>query len=274
LTVSCLLRRLLAPAALVALAVAPAAAQDPSDPDLDPNNAQPDFYVTALPTTLRLPQHKLWFRVTHRFARPLGQGDFSDLASDLFGLDSGALIGLELRYGLVPGGHVGIYRTSDKTIQFSGQVEVLSQKDYPVAFHVGANLDGTDNFSDEFSPGIALVLSREVGELGAVYLEPAWIGNSNLGDTSTTDDNTIVVGLGARAQVSRNTYLVFQASPRLAGYEPGAALISFGLEKRVGGHLFQVNFSNGLGTTLAQVARGGSGYKDWYLGFNITRKFY
>ena len=30
------------------------------------------------------------FRVTHRFTRPLGQGDFGNLAEDLFGLDSGA----------------------------------------------------------------------------------------------------------------------------------------------------------------------------------------
>lgn len=260
--------------ALVVLAASPAAAQEPSDPDLDPSNAQPDFYVTTLPTTLRLPAHKLWFRVTHRFARPLGEGDFGDLASDLFGLDSGAQIGLEVRYGLGRGGHIGFYRTSDKTIQLSGQYEVVSQREHPFGFHVALNVDGTDNFSDEFSPGLALILSRELGERGAVYLEPAWVGNSNVGDGASSDNNTMVLGLGVRARVLRNTFLVAQASPRLAGYEPRAALISFGIERRAGGHMFQLNFSNGLGTTLAQVARGGTGYQDWYLGFAITRKFY
>ena len=49
---------------------------------------------------------------------------------------------------------------------------------------------------------------------------------------------------------------------------------SFAIEKRAGGHSFQLNFSNGFGTTLAQVARGGSGSDNWYLGFNISRKFF
>jgi len=29
-----------------------------------------------------------------------------------------------------------------------------------------------------------------------------------------------------------------------------------------------------LGTTPAQVARGQQGPKDWFIGFNLTRKFY
>ena len=48
----------------------------------------------------------------------------------------------------------------------------------------------------------------------------------------------------------------------------------FLLEKLVGGHVFQVNFSNSVGTTLSQVARGGTSNDDWYLGFNISRKFW
>ena len=32
--------------------------------------------------------------------------------------------------------------------------------------------------------------------------------------------------------------------------------MSFGLEGRAGGHLFQLNFSNGFGTTLGQIANG------------------
>ena len=73
----------------------PPAASTDDDPDRDPNRSQPDFTLVNLPTTLRVPKYKSAFRVTHRFARPLGQGDFSDLAEDLFGLDSGAQIGLD-----------------------------------------------------------------------------------------------------------------------------------------------------------------------------------
>ena len=60
------------------------------DEDLDPIPAEPDFHVITLPTNLRLPKHKLDFRLTHRFARGLSEGSFGDLASDFFGFDGGA----------------------------------------------------------------------------------------------------------------------------------------------------------------------------------------
>ena len=78
----------------------------------------------------------------------------------------------------------------------------------------------------------------------------------------------------ARASASgRRVYLVGEFIPRL-GYEPGVNYGTFGIEKRAGGHVFQLNFSNGFGTTMGQLARGGTGSEDWYLGFNISRKFF
>src|SRR6185295_14399343 len=89
-------------------AQAPAPAPPVRDPDRNINFNQPDFTIITLPTTVRLPRHKSAFRVTHRFGRPLGAGDFGDLASDFFGLDSGAQIGLEYRFGLMRGTQFGI----------------------------------------------------------------------------------------------------------------------------------------------------------------------
>ena len=45
-------------------------------------------------------------------------------------------------------------------------------------------------------------------------------------------------------------------------------------DKRYGGHVFQFNVSNALGTTMRQVARGGQGYDDWFVGFNLSRRFF
>ena len=88
-TLRCVLLLTLMVSALVAGA---AAAQNPTPPtapaddvDLDPNLSQPDFTIVNLPTTVRLPRFKSAFRVTHRFTRPLGQGDFGDLTEDLSG---------------------------------------------------------------------------------------------------------------------------------------------------------------------------------------------
>ena len=47
----------------------------------------------------------------------------------------------------------------------------------------------------------------------------------------------------------------------------------FGIEKRVGGHAFQLNFSNSQLTTFAQTAQGGLP-DSLFLGFNLTRKFF
>ena len=257
-------------------AVPPAAtSQEADDPDLDPNKAQPDFGLATLATNLRVPRHKLVYRMSHRFARPLGQGDFSDLVDDFFGFDSGALIGLELRYGLIRGGQVGISRTSDRTIQFFGQYELKSQKTFPVGISALATAEGTNNFRDSYSPGIAAVISREIGDRAALYVQPAWINNTHPQPKELVDDNdTTVIGLGTRVRVRRSTYLVLEASPRVAGYDPGVTHISFGIEQQAGGHLFQINFSNGVGTTLANVARGGTSHDDWYIGFNLSRKFF
>jgi hypothetical protein len=254
----------------------PAAAASDDDPDRDPNRNQPDFTIVNLPTTLRVPKFKSAFRVTHRFGRPLGAGDFGDLAGDLFGLDSGAQIGLEYRFGLIRGGQVGIHRTNGgKTIEFFGQYNVLQQGDNrPIGLDAFASIDGTNNFRDSYTPALGIVVSRELGGYGAIYAEPMWVNNSNPLPSELTDDNdTFILGLGARIRIRPTVYLVGEFIPRI-GYEPGVNHGSFGIEKRAGGHIFQLNFSNGFGTTMGQLARGGTGSEDWYLGFNISRKFF
>jgi hypothetical protein len=250
-------------------------AQDPADDaDLNINLSQPDFTIIGLPTTLRMPKYKGAFRVTHRFGRPLGNGNLGNLAEDLFGLDSGAQIGLEYRFGLMSGLQTGFRRTSDRTIEFFTQYNVLQQASHGVGLGAIASVDGTNNFKDSYSPSVGLVVSREFGEHGAVYVEPVWVNNTNALPSALADHNdTFVVGLGARIRVRPTVYLVGEAIPRV-GHAPGATYGSFGIEKRAGGHTFQLNFSNGFGTTMGQLARGGTGGEDWYLGFNISRKFF
>jgi hypothetical protein len=258
------------------MAPVPAAGQTQDDPDLDINRAQPDFTLVALPTTLRLPKFKSAFRVTHRFTRPLGDGSFGDLASDFFGLDTGAQIGLEYRFGLMRGTQVGIHRTSDRTIMFFAQHEVVAQgSGLPVTISALGSIDGTNNFKDSYSPAVGAVISRTMGEHGALYLQPIWVNNSNPDPSEVAEDNsTTLLGVGARIRVRPTVYLTFEGAPRVAGHDPGSTQLGFGLEKLAGGHMFQLTFTNGLGTTMGQVARGGANLDDWHIGFAISRKFY
>lgn len=279
-------RRTFATAAICAVAMtwaATAVAQQPAqpapparDPDQNLDALQPDFTLSALPTTLRLPRFKSAFRVTHRFGRPLGSGSFGSLASDLFGLDSGAQIGLEYRFGLMRGMQAGIYRTNDRTIEFFTQYNVMQQSESrPAGIGVIAAIDGTNNFRDSYSPALGVIVSRKLGRAGAVYAEPIWVNNANPLPSELVDRNdSVLLGLGGRFRILRTVYLVGEVVPRVAGYDPAVNHVTVGLEKLVGGHVFQVNFSNGVGTTIAQLARGGTSNDDWYLGFNISRKFW
>jgi hypothetical protein len=267
--------RLLAALAIV-LTAAPAAFAQQDEDDAVLKLAEPDFTLVGLPTSLRLARFKSAFRVTHRFTRPLGQGDFGDLAGDLFGIDSGALIGLEYRFGIVRNGQIGIHRTSDKTIAFFGEYGVLRQSaQRPFDVSAVVTIDGTNNFKDSYSPSVGAIVSRAFGEFGAVYIEPIWVNNTNPLPAEVIDDNnTFMVGLGARVRVRPTVYLVGEFAPRASGYRPGVHHGSFALEKRAGGHVFQLNFSNSFGTTMANIARGGFRSEDWYMGFNISRKFF
>lgn len=256
-------------------AAAPAGAQSGQVSDRAVDPSQPDFTIVGLPTTLRIPRFGSSFRVTHRFTRPLGQGTFSNLAADLFGLDAGAQIGLEYRFGIFAGTQIGVHRTSDRTIQMFAQQQILRQGDrLPLTVDAVVAVEGTNNFRRQYSPALGAVVSRTLGRHGALYLHPLWVGNTNFLDSADAqDDSTFVLGAGARLRVRPTVYLVGEVAPR-AGYDPGVLHATFGIERRAGGHSFQLNFSNGFGTTLAQMARGGINDQDWYIGFNISRKFF
>jgi hypothetical protein len=247
----------------------------PAPDDRAVNPSQPDFTIIGLPTTLKIPRFASAFRVTHRFTRSLGSGDFADLAREAFGFDGGAQIGLEYRFGIMAGTQLGIHRTSDRTIQFFGQYHLIDQTKSLLGVDVVAAVEGTNNFRDSYSPSLGVVLSRELGRHGALYAHPIWINNTNKLPAGFGDDDndTFIVGLGARLRVRPTVYVVGEAAPRF-GYTPDAMYASFAIEKRAGGHSFQLNFSNGIGTTFGQLARGGLGSDTWYIGFNITRKFF
>jgi uncharacterized beta barrel domain-containing protein DUF5777 len=270
----------------LAAAQAPPAAQAPAapssatpapdaDPDARVDALQPDFTLVALPTTLRMPRHKLAFRVTHRFGRPLGQGDFGDLISDFFGFDSGAQIGLELRYGLARGTQIGVHRTSERTTQLFGQHNFLSERNGKrIGLDAFATLEGANNLRDRYQSALGVVVSHNAGRRAALYAEPFYVVNTNSSTGQGSNNNTLMVGLGARARLRPTMYVVGEITPRLTGYDPGVSQISFGLEGRAGGHQFQINVSNGAGTTLGQIASGANNNDNWYIGFNLSRKFF
>jgi hypothetical protein len=281
------------------------AAPDPRDvADRRPSLVEPDFTIVNLPTTLRLPRYKSAFRIAHRFAGTLNDPDFGRLAGNLFGIDSGAVIGLEYRFGIMRGLQAGVYRTSNRTIQFFGQYDAVRQSpSVPFTLNLVASIEGLNNFhrgdrvepeDNAYATAFGPLLSRSVGDRAAFYLQPSYIIHSNTYSTAGClqhidhghdipgcanladgiESNTLLVGLSTRLRVMQSVYLVGSWTPRANGFRPGVSLKTLGIEKRLRGHVFQFNVSNSLATTMAEMARGASNDRDWFLGFNISRRFF
>lgn len=283
------------PARQVPASPTPAAAATVVDQDddavLDP--AEPDFTIVNLPTTYVLPEHKGHFRIAHRFAGNLRAGTFGEKAGNLFGIDQGAIIAFEYRFAPIRHVAVTFQRSSfDKTIQFYGKYDAIRQRGaMPVAISALVSIEGTNNFKDKYAPALGLVVSRKIAGRIAAYATPIWVGNSAASITEITHDHgqgttaeaepvsngprqdTFYLGLGTRIRAFGTTYLVGEITPRLNGYAPDMQEYGFGIEKRVGGHTFSLTFTNALGTTFAQMTRGGTA-NALYLGFNLGRKFY
>ena len=243
------------------------------DDDSVPVLAEPDFRVLNLPSTLRLPRHGSNFQLTHRFNGNLGRGSLGGNAGNLFGLDQGAAVGFEYRFGIARHLQAAVYRTAvDKVFQFYTKYDAVRQGDsLPVSLSALVSVEGSDNFQERYSPALGLVVSRMAGDRLAVYATPIWVHNTAA--LLNIDRDTFFVGIGGRVRVSSTVYVVAEVAPRASGYSPDKPAYGFGVEKRAGGHLFQINFNNGQGTTFGQLARGGFP-NSLYLGFNLARKFF
>lgn len=283
---TCAIAGLLLCAERNASAQTPTPASQPQPVVTESNEA--DFSVVNLPTTRPLPKFKSSFHLTHRFLLNLRDGGFKDNLGNVFGLDNGAVVGFEYRFGITDRLQAAAYRSSaDKTIQFSARFDALQQSDsVPGSVSLIASIEGNQNFGllhsgedhshvegthEHKEPAFAAVVSRTFGERAALYAVPTFVHNSlKLDDESGR--NTFFVGVGARVQVRPSVFFVAEVSPRFAGYAPGSPEFGFGIEKRAGWHMFQLTFSNSTSTTFGQVARGGFP-KTIYLGFNLGRKF-
>ena len=277
-------------AAACLLFAAPASGQTPA-PD-PPTAAKPippeiELNLINLPTTLSIKRHRSYFRLTHRFVGDLRRGSFGQLAEDLFTIDKGAIIGLEYRFAITDTLHAGVHRSMlSKTIQTFARWDALKQgASLPLALSVTGSYEGLNNLRQQYQTSVAVTVSRTFGDTLALYATPAFVTGTyevdfiaghdhDVGpeDEHANHDDTGYVGLGARIRFSRTGYLVGEYSPRISGYDPNKAAWGVAIEKHTGGHTLQLNFTNAFGTTLGQLARGGSVH-DVYLGFNITRKF-
>ena len=253
-------------------AAAPQESQPPDDAVL--RLAEPDYRLINVPTTLVLPRNRGAFELTHRFNENLARGSFGSHADRLFGIDAGAVVGFEFRFGILRRVQAAAYRTTiDQTLQLHGKWDAFQQGEgLPVSVSALLSIEGNDNFREDYAPALGAVVGRAFGERAAFYATPMWVHNTGAFTESEKRD-TGFIGVGTRLRLLPTVYVVGEVTPRVGGYESGEPEFAFGIEKRAGGHLFQLNFANNVSTTYRHLARGG--FSDsLFLGFNIARKFF
>ena len=292
-----MLRRFLLTLVFVYLVGPPLLAQSVNSPA--PPESEIELNLVSLPTTQSLARHRSYLRITHRFARDLGLGDFGDLAADLFSLDNGAVIGLEYRFGITGSVQAGLHRnTQSKTLQAFGRWDALRQGRLPFGASVLTSIEGLDNLQEGHQPAIGAVLSYTRGRAIGVYLSPTYVDGTRAagelsdighehdhellaladepvethdGEDHSAHDGTFFLGIGGRLRILSSVFVAGEISPRLSGHDPGEAGWGVSLEKVTRGHTLGLTLTNSFGTTPGQIARGGT--DALYLGFNITRKF-
>jgi hypothetical protein len=266
-------------------ASAPVAAAEHSDQTRERKFENPSFAGTRivnLPTAQTLNKGEFLFRISHRFLPPISSGRES-----FAGLDGPAYILLSLGYGITDNMMMTIGRTNNyQEWELYADWRVLDQArtgavPLSCALHVGGNVvtqeqpEGTD-WSGRFRFSALVTISHQINERVSLALVPAYSSNTNFWDPAS--DGTFALGLGGRILTFDDVSLIGEWIPVLAGYEDFADGWGLGVEKKLGGHLFQLFVTDAYGLPASQYLVGGdlgeidSGFWDKLrFGFNIFR---
>lgn len=121
---------------------------------------------------------------------------------------------------------------------------------------------------------LQLSLSHQVNNSLSFLLVPSYSSNTNHWEPSS--EGTISLGTGIRYMFLNDLSFIMEWIPVLAGYKDNSSGWGLGLEKKIGGHVFQLFVLNTVGLTSVQYVPGGNlRLKDgeFRIGFNIFRWF-
>lgn len=256
-----------------------------SAPDLSKQKPRsPAFWGTRLvnlPTTRPIGGGQVLFRISHRYFPAVKDGYDS-----FYGLDGPAAIFLSLGYGITDNLSLTLGRSNllkEAELDLSWRIfdqELNSGLPFSAALHTGTSLitrsqPGESRFrAENWRFNIQLSLSHRINDSISVLLVPSYSSNTNPVDDSS--EGTFTLGTGARLMFLRDLSIIAEWTPILAGYKSSFSGWGIGLEKKIGGHVFQVFIINTAGLTTPQYLPGGDLHlsdSEFRLGFNIFRWF-
>jgi hypothetical protein len=238
---------------------------------------KPAFWGTRLinlPTTMTMEKRDVLIRISHRFLGPVDEG-----VDTFFGLDRGANALFSLGYGLtdrlgITVGRARLYQEWEFGLSWLAVEQgITAGLPFSAALHAGLDwvtLEG----SAALRLNLQVSLSHQLTRRLSLLVVPAFSTNSNIWESDP--EGTFALGLGGRWMALNDFSLVLEWVPVLAGYKDVENGWGVGVEKKIGGHVFQLFFANSYGLAASQFLLGGElrlGDFDFRFGFNIFRTF-
>jgi hypothetical protein len=235
------------------------------------------------------------------------------ISKDLLGLDSSSVSSFGLTYGITDRLYASVYRSPlcqpglCKTIELGLGYHLLDEAGRsPIALSTYASVEGDDNFTERYTFNVQAMIGRSFTKYVNLFFSPAVHINSNGGDRFKQfltnqplvsklrlGENTGSFGFGLNARIRPTTSLLFEYTPRV-GFKMGQitpvfdasigqitafknnseAEIAFGIEKRIGRHVFSLTFSNTQATTTARYNSSNQALPPnrFSIGFNLFRR--
>src|SRR4030042_1727080 len=208
-----------------------------------------------LPTTTTMDGKDILFSLCHRFYGPVDEG-----IDTFFGLDSGANVFFSLGYGItdrlgISVGRASLYKEWELGLDWLA-VEQGSTAGLPFSATLHAGFDWvTLEGSGNLKLNLQISLSHQVSKRLSFMAVTAFSTNTNFWELNP--EGTFSVGLGARYMIFKDFSVILEWIPVVAGYKDTQNGWGLGIEKKIGGHVFQVFFTNSFGLTGSQFFPGG-----------------
>ena len=235
------------------------------------------------------------------------------VSKDLLGLDSSAVSSFGLTYGITDRLYANVYRSPlcqpglCKTIELGLGYHLLDEAGRsPIAMSAYASVEGDYNFTERYTYNFQAMIGRSMTKYVNLFFSPGVHLNSNGNDrfkgflatnplalNLRLGRNTGSFGFGLNARVRPTTSLLFEYTPRV-GFQMGQVVpefdpalgrligfknkseaeIGFGIEKRIGRHVFSLTFSNTQATTTSRYNSSNQALppSKFSIGFNLFRR--
>ena len=227
-------------------------------------------------TPFTIGRRRIEILFTHRFDQPVNQGAN---AHNLWGLDSGADVGIGFTYGLLRRLDLSVYRSQfQEDFELAGKLQLLDQSPrvpLSAAVRAGADLLGRPGIVDPHRPFVQVLLGRGLAPGWNIFLSPSWVRATPLLHNAWNVPVGLTLPLPGKWLLDGE---VIAANHALRDM-PGASRLAWhaAFAKQIGWHLFQIVLGNSRATTVDQIIggdfAGGFTTHDLRLGFNLVRYF-